>query len=234
MDQLKFFRGVCSWGHVLFAIMKVLALLGAVFTLIGVLTLSFMPGGLVKMESTVKMDIRVEMIKLLGDDWAEISKDFSLSDIGEGFDDGVVDEKGVTLSQSVSGQTFENRAISLALVPIFVQMLLSYFLFRLIAQVFRSFKLAAEPLRLDLKSQFYRGGWLLLALGTVPGVTMSLITFITDTEGLFESQYNLALVFAGFVVWALWDLLAHAKSFLPAEAPFTQPAESEEIHPDAF
>ncbi len=239
MDKLRFFRSVSSWGHVLFAIMKVLSLLAAIFTFFGVLTLSFMPGGLVKVESTMKMDIRVEMIKLLGDDWKEIYKDFSLSDIGEGFDEGGVDEKGVTISQTAPMQEFENRAISLALIPVFVQMLLSFFLFRFISRMFKALKESEEPFRAPIQSDLQRTGWLVMALGTIPGLCVSLITFITDTQGLFQAEYDLFLVFAGFLFWALSDLLTHGKSLLPKENIPTYPQDpgdsaSSGFDPNAF
>ena len=239
MDKLRFFRSVCSWGHVLFAIMRVLSLIGGIFTLLGVLILSFMPGGLVKIESRVVMDVRVEMVKLLGEDWKEFSKELDLSYLGEDFDQGEVDEEGVTLSQTVPSASFENRTVSLALIPVFVQLFLSFVLFGLLCRVFKKLKKAEEPFRVEIGEEMRRGGWALMALGTVPAFCVTLITFLTKTEGVFQAEYDFFLIFAGFLIWAFNDLFAHGKSLLPSEHIPTYPQDpgdsaSSGFDPNAF
>ena len=217
MDKLRFFRSVCNWGNVIFTIMRVFSIIGAVFALLGVLCLSFLPAGLVKMETNVKVDLQIAMAKVFGETWVENYKEVSPSDIGEGFDQAEINEEGIFISQSESSPVLGNRAISLVLSPAFVKMLLSFFLFGFIAKAFDLFKRSAEPLRAPVQPLLQRMGWMMMALGSVPGLCVSLITLITQTEGLMSADYDLFLLFAGFLVWAFSDLLTHAKSYLPPE-----------------
>ena len=215
MEKLRFFRSVCSWGDVIFTIFKVLSVIAAVLSLLGVLFMSFIPTGFVKMDTQVKVDMEIAMEKVFGESWTEIYKDFSPADFGMSEDGVVISEKGVTISESAEGYSLDNRAISLVLVPTFAGYLISFFLYGCIAKVFHRFKTSAEPLRASVRGEFRKMGWLMMALGSVPGVCASLITFITDTQGIVEAEYNLILLFAGFLVWALGDLLEHAASHLP-------------------
>lgn len=215
MEKLRFFRSVCSWGDVIFTIFKVLSMIAAVLCLLGVLFLSFLPAGLVKMDTRVKVDMEIAMEKVFGESWTELYEDFSPSDFGMTEEEATVSKEGISISQSAEGFSLDNRAISLVLVPSFAGYLISFFLYGCIAKVFHRFKTTAEPLRAPVHGEFRRMGWLMMALGSVPGVCASLITFITDTQGLVEAEYNLFLLFAGFLVWALGDLLEHAASHLP-------------------
>lgn len=258
MKSLKFFRSVCRWANVLFSILRVFAVIGAVGVLIGIFSLSVLPKNFFTVDMTVQTDMKFNMSAILGADWEEDRE--ALEEEAYALPEGAEwTEDGFAITETIPSTTMENRALALTLVPVFAQLLLSFALYLFVCRIFRALKDSPEPLTAPVSGNLKNAGWLLMAQGVVPALCGWLISLLTHTEGLVEVSFDLWQVFLGFLLWALADLIAHAASFVPAPSesaapPFhgysgyapasedqetvTPPAEDkkddEGHHPDAF
>lgn len=210
MDHLRFFRSVCNWGYVLFAILRVLYVIGAVGILIGIFTLSVLPKNFVTVDVVMETEMNFNMKALMGDAWEEFGEtDAELPEGGEWTED------GFAVNETVPATTMENRTLALMLVPVFVEMILSFALFLFLCRVFRTLKQSFEPFHAPVPGNLRNAGWLLMALGVVPGICGWLISLLTRTEGIVEVSFDLWLVFVGFLLWAAADLFVYAASRIP-------------------
>jgi hypothetical protein len=245
MKDLKFFRSVCSWGHVLFSILRVLSLLGAIGLLLGILMLVAWPQNTFSVDTSMKMDIKVNFARILGREWAEVKEEL-YDEIDTSLPEGAeITEDGIQIEQGTPSISMENRVFALSLIPAFVEMILAFSLYRFLGKTFKILKQAPNPFDAEAAKHLRTAGTFLMVQAVLPALCMSLVTLLTKVSGYFETEFDLFSVFLGFLIWALSDLFLYAKEKISAPLssppPFGGfPAETEpekqdsDIHPDAF
>lgn len=244
MKDLKFFRSVSSWAHVLFAIIRVLACIGAVCLLIGIFSLVAMPQSAFSIDTAVQMDVKVNFVKILGREWNELKEEIYDELDGTLPQGATITENGVSIQETVPSISIENRVLALSLIPTFVEMILSFSLYLFLARAFKILKDAQNPFDPSAAKNFRTAGTFLMVQGVLPALCMSLVTLLTKTSGYFETELDLFMVFLGFLLWALSDLFLYAgaklSSPLYSPPPFGGFGEEKkettdsDIHPDAF
>ena len=215
MKSLNFFRGVCRWGHVIFGILRVLAVIGAVGVLIGVFTLSFMPKDFVRTVVNAETKVEVNMRALLGSDWDE-ARDSAGDAISSSVPDGEVEvtDEGVSIRSNVE-TSMENRAVSLTLIPVFAQTVLVFLFCMFLCRVFRVWKKAQDPLHAPVTQNLKWVGGILIAQGAVPYLCGLLIQLLTKKDVSGNADLDLTLIFFGFLTLALVQLLEYAAEAAP-------------------
>ncbi len=225
MKPLNFFRSVCSWGHILFSIMRVLAVIGAVGTLIGIFSLALMPRNFFTLDIVTQMDMKFNLSSILGEEWENMLSEAEgevFSELPEGAE---FTKEGLEISEIIPSTTMENKALALSMIPSFVDLLLSFFLFLFLSRIFKALKTSPDPLLAPVSENFRHAGSLMMALGVAPALCGSLVSLLTQTENLLgETSFDLFLVFMGFVLWAASDLFLYAAASRTApNFPFTPP-----------
>lgn len=225
MDSLRFYRQVMNAGQILFTILRIFSAIGAVTILLCILALSFLPGGLVTVDVTAETKIRMNMRSLMGDAW-DSSDEALREQLQAMLPDGKITEDGFETEQVGETESVENRGLAIAMIPTFVELILSFALFRFLS---RAMEKAKEiPFHRDVATHLRSAGWLLLALGCIPALCAILISLLTQTS-LAQGSFDLYLIFGGFLLWALGDLILFVGPRLstPAETPT-------EENPNAF
>ena len=129
MKSLNFFRSVSAWGHILFAILRVLAIIGAVFTVIGIFTFSLLPRDFFSIDVSMQTDMKFNFKALLGENWSEIVKDAE-DVVYDSLPDGSkLTEDGIEISEITPSTTVRGKTLALEMIPAFTQMLISIALF---------------------------------------------------------------------------------------------------------
>lgn len=239
MKTLHFFRSVSSWGYVLFAILRVLAIIGAVAMVIGIFALSLMPNDFFTIDVSMQTDMKFNFKALLGDNWSEIIKD-SEDVVYDSLPEGsTLTENGIEISQVTPSSTMSGKILALEMIPAFTEMLISIALFHYLCKIFKMLKTAADPFAAPLTEDLRYAGGILMALGVVPALSASLIQLLTKTQGLSgDTSFDLWLIFCGFLLWALADLFLYAKARLapptPPATPSTPSAPSDQTPPSPF
>ena len=215
MKSLNFFRGVCRWGHVIFGILRVLAVIGAVGVLIGILTLSFMPKDFVRTVVNAETKVEVNMRALLGSDWDE-ARDSAGDAISSSVPEGEVEvtDDGVVI-RSNAESAMENREVSLILIPVFAQTVLVFLFCMFLCRVFRVWKKAQDPLHAPVTQNLKWVGGILIAQGVVPYLCGLLIQLLTEKDISGNADLDLTLIFFGFLTLALVQLLEYAANAAP-------------------
>lgn len=245
MKDLRFFRSVCNWGHVLFSIIRVLALIGAIGLLIGIFALVAWPQNTFTIDTAVSMDVKVNFERILGRDWEEF-KDEIFDELDGTLPEGAeLTEDGITITEDAPTVSIENRVLALSLIPAFVEMLVAFSLYLFLGKAFKILKLSPNPFDAEAAKHLRTSGTILMVLGVLPALCMSLVSLLTKVSGYFETEFDLFAVFMGFLLWALSDLFLYAKDKLStplySPPPFGGfPSENQnensdsDIHPDAF
>ena len=251
MKDLRFFRSVCSWAHVLFSIIRVLSCIGAIGLLFGIFYFVALPQNTFSIDSTVAVDVKVNLKRLMGKEWpelyAEMEEELKDELQGELPDNAVVSEEGIEVKETVPAITMENRVFALSMIPSFVEMILGFSLYLFLARAFKILKLAQNPFDSMAAKHLRTAGIFLMVQATVPAICMTLVSNLTRTSGYFQTEFDLFAVFLGFLLWALSDLFLYANEKLstplytpppfggfPAENKPEETKENSDIHPDAF
>ena len=240
MKSLNFFRSVSAWGHILFAILRVLTIIGAVFTVIGIFTFSLLPRDFFSIDVSMQTDMKFNFKALLGENWSEIVKDAE-DVVYDSLPDGSkLTEDGIEISEITPSTTVRGKMLALEMIPAFTQMLISIALFHYLCKIFKALKIAAEPFAAPITEDLRYAGGILMALGAVPALSAGLIRLLTKTESISaDVTFDLWLIFCGFLLWAVSDLFLYAKSRLFAAqatpSTHTPPAEpSDQTPPSPF
>lgn len=241
MKDLRFFRSVCNWGYVLFAIIRVLSLLGAIGLLIGIFGLVAFPQNTVVADTSVSIDLKVNLSRILGREWEEMKEEIYDELDGTLPEGAEITEEGIRIVEDTPSVSVENRVLALSLIPSFVEMILGFSLYLFLTKAFKILKLAPNPFDAEAAKHLRSAGTVLMVQAVLPAICMSLVTLLTKTSGYFETELDLFAVFLGFLIWALSDLFLYAKDRISAPpAPFggfpseTEPKQDSDIHPDAF
>ncbi len=226
MKSLNFFRSVSSWGHVLFAILRVLAIIGAVGMLIGIFTLSLMPKDFFSIDVSMQTDMKFNFKALFGDNWSEIIKE-SEGVVYDSLPEGSkLTENGIEISEITPSTIVQGKFLALEMIPAFTEMLICIALFHYLCKIFKTLKVAVEPFAAPITEDLRYAGGILMALGAVPALSAGLIQLLTKTESLSgDVSFDLWLVFCGFLLWAVADLFLYAKARLTPPSPTSNPSE---------
>ncbi len=240
MKSLNFFRSVSSWGHVLFAILRVLAIIGAVGMIIGIFTLSLMPKDFFSIDVFMQTDMKFNFKALFGENWSEIIKE-SEGVVYDSLPEGSkLSENGIEISEVTPSTTMGNKTLALDMIPAFTEMLLCAALFHYVCKIFKALKTAAEPFSAPITEDLRYAGGILMALGAVPALSASLLQLLTKTKSITsEVTFDLWLIFFGFLLWAVADLFLYAKNRLtppasPSATPSTPSMPSDQTPPSPF
>lgn len=200
MKQNKLAPVAFSLAHVVFSLLRVLAAIGAVFLLIGILSLSFLPGGTVRVDTHTKMEMNFNLKPFFGETWKEY-KDTVLNQLGEGL---TPTEEGFAVEEEVVSQTLENRAMALSLIPTFASLLIQFFFYGALAKMGKELKLAPfPPISSVIPEQMKALAYSLFALGAVPALVSSLISLITGFSAETDLSFDLEKILWGLIVLAV-------------------------------
>lgn len=237
MKSLNFFRSVSAWGHVLFAILRVLAVIGAVVMVIGIFTFSLMPKDFFSIDVTTQTDMKFNFKSIFGDDWTEVIKE-SEGVVYDSLPEGSkLTENGVEISETTPSTTIRGKVLALEMIPAFTEMLICIALFHYLCKIFKALKIAAEPFAAPITEDLRYAGGILMALGAVPALSAGLIRLLTRTESISTGvTFDLWLIFCGFLLWAVSDLFLYAKGRLIATqaTPSAPAAPSDQTPPSPF
>lgn len=225
MKKIGFVRGVATAGNVLTNVLKVFVVLGAVGILLGVLSLSFLPGDFISVTIDSGMTAEVNFRSLLGEGWEE-QKDLLLSAFAG---DVTETENGVRLSESVESVKINNRLLAISLIPTMVELILLFALLNCLSKAFREWKHSPNPFPFAVGGHLRYAAAFLFAMEIAPGFCSALISLFTGAELITDSSWDLTTVFLGFVLIALSYLFEYGASLKPAPAT---PVENEENKTD--
>ncbi|MBR2616265.1 MAG: hypothetical protein IKC69_06270 [Clostridia bacterium] len=252
MKKANFVRGVAQACYIIFSILRVMAVIGAVSLLILTVSLSFMPKNSVVTDTATRMDVTLNLKGSYGEMLSE-----SLAE-EDGF---TVTEDGVTMHGEES-VTIDNRMMGLSLIPSLSQLLVSIFLFEAAKRAARALRDASfTPFSPELAANLKKCGILLFVLAGVPFAVSALVTVISLGKAQLQTEIDMMVVLWGFVLLAASELCDYAATlapfpmgdFAPAGEPFAEepkaapseekkdsdetpppPSDHGDFHPDAF
>ncbi len=217
MKQLPFVRSVCSVCHVLFSIFRVMAVIGAVVILFGIFTLSFLPKNTVTVDTFTEMTMRFDLRSFLDDQtWNQVKEDL-VGAVVEGAQ--VTEDGSMIVKESEPSETMENRTMSLALVPVFAQLLASFAFYHFMTRLFKILRqMTFSPFSAEAAKEMKNVGFSLFALTGVPTVSAFLVSLFTGVTFL-ESGFDMETILWGFVLIALSFVFEFGAKFTPV--PFS-------------
>lgn len=209
MDQEKnkrYVRSVCKAGGVIGTIAKIGCIIGAVALVVGILLLSFLPAGAMKVEMSTgtRVFLAESLLRYAADE-----ESFALL-VGE------AEKESLTVEKTEGGYAFEgdptvveleNRTVAIAILPTLVKLAATAVFFHFLARAFKKeaegFLLFDRGAAADLKL----AGTSLWILFGAPIVTSSLVEMITGASPSADS--SLFLVFWGFALHAIARLMEY-------------------------
>ncbi len=223
MKPNKLAPAAFSLAHVVFSILRVLAAIGAVCLLLGILSLSFLPSGTVKVDTHTKMEMNFNLKSFFGEDWNEY-KDMVLNQLGE---DLTPTEEGFSVEEEVVAQTLENRAMALSLIPTLTSLLIQFFFYGALAKMGKELKNAPfPPFSSIIPEQMKLLAYSLFAMGAIPALVSSLISLITGFAGETNLSFDLEKILWGLIVLAVSQWLEplsrteHSEEQSPEQSAF--------------
>lgn len=241
MRKTPLIHAVASIGKVVFSILQVFSVIGAVALLLATLSLSFLPAGTVETETSAAVTMRFHLSRLVEGDFTEY-RDLLLS----GFEGAEKTEDGFQIQEITPSVSLENRKMALSLIPSFTQMLVLFFFYRALKNLCANLKESPlSPFTPEAPEFLKSLGISLFFLAGAPWLTASTIQIITG----ITSSVSLEL---GTVLWGLFALVLAeifriGKDSLPTpfpsaptppQAPYSAQQEDNkndsENHPGAF
>ena len=119
MKKQSFIQGVATAGRVVFTILRVFSMIGAVCLLLSILTLSFLPANLFSIKIKAEMEMDMNLREMLGESW----QDADLSNVDVQGGELTQTDDGVRFSTDLTALELENRSLALYLIPTLVQLL---------------------------------------------------------------------------------------------------------------
>ncbi len=227
MNKTKFIRSVASACQVVFSILKVLCIIGAVGIFIGVLSLSFLPRDTVVFRTETKVDMEFDLRALVGEAFDEVKQSLSGQET-EGLE---VTENGFRIVEETPIASAENHTLALSIIPTFAEMIVLFFFYRYLSRVAASIKEAQlSPFTSQAAKDLKCAGISLFFLAGAPAVCSTLIALLTHGKGtllLGETNVNLETILWGFVLFALSYLFEYGAllSHVPTQSPVQEPQE---------
>lgn len=217
MKKMPFVQGVAKASAVIFNIMSVLSLVGAVALLLAVFSLSVLPAGTLHLSADMDLSVEMKLARVFGDGWEEAVKG---TEIPEGAEK---TEEGYHVSEAASA-TLENRGFALALIPLFAEMITLYVFYRALAAASRALAEApsAAPFSPALAKESRTAGVVLFFLSAGPAVCKLLIGLLTAGKQVFtlgSGEIEFTLILWGFVLLALSYLFEYAVTLQPYVQP---------------
>lgn len=214
MKKLSFVRGVATAGHILFSILRVMMVIAAVFVLLGILSLSMLPKNTVTVDTYTQMVMKFDLRTFIGEEtWDEVKEEL-IDSIVEG---GKISEDGsVVIEESEPSETLENRTMSLVLVPVFAELLVSFFFYHFMARLFKLIRNAVStPFLAGTAKELKNAGISLFAMAAVPAAVSTLLALFTGVT-FTDSSVDLGTVLWGFVLLALSMIFEFGATLTPA------------------
>ena len=200
MKQNKLSGVAFSLTHVVFSILRIFSIIGAACLLLGILSLSFLPGGTVTVDTSTKMDMNFNLKPFFGEEW-DTYKEVLLGQMGEGL---TATDQGFAIEEEVVTPTMENRALALSLIPTFASLLIQFFFYGALVKIAKECKTLSTPLISPIIPEQMRVlSYSLFAMAAVPALVASLITMITGFSAQTDLSFDLEKALWGLIVLAL-------------------------------
>ncbi|MBR2634247.1 MAG: hypothetical protein IKD31_01540 [Clostridia bacterium] len=213
MKKLQFVRSIASVCHVLFSIFQVFSVIAAVFLLIAVLLFSLLPAETVVFNSFTEIEADFNFRNIYGDLWDEVrtQMEAQFGSMAE------LTENGLIVRETVPADKMTNHSMSLLLVPMMVEYLICFFLFRFFSRAFKAIKENAfSPFSQEAANSFRSAGYTMFFLGIAPSLAGFLVELLTGFSSGVEMNMDQILI--GFILLAAAALFEYALSLIPAPA----------------
>ena len=216
MKHQNLIQGTATAGKVVFTILRVLCVIGAVCLLLSILALSFLPNNLFSMRLSGTLEMNVNLREIMGDQW----KDVDLS----GVDAAITEtEDGIRIDQDVDVMAVQNRALALYLIPSLVELIVSYFFFRALSRAMNAIRERIHaPFSAEAAREFRAAGITLFVSAGAPVVCGTIISVLTASRtGTLNVGGNVDLmaILWGFLLLGLAALFEYGETLSPQPAP---------------
>lgn len=203
MNKTNFIRGVAAACQVVFSILKVLCILGAVAIFLGIASLSFLPKNAVVLNTSSQVSMDFDIRSLAGDAFDQVKDSL----VGQDQDGVEETENGFRIRQDAATLTAENRSLALSIIPAFAKMIILFFFYRYLSLVAASIKDASvSPFTPKAAKELKNAGIALFFLSAAPALCSTLIGILTHgmaSSILGENSLDFEMVLWGFVLFAL-------------------------------
>ena len=234
MRKTPLIHVVASIGKVVFSILQVFSVIGAVGLLLGTLSLSFLPAGTVETETSASVTMRFRLSHLVEGDITEY-RDLLLS----GFEGAEKTEDGFQIQEITPSVSLENRKMALSLIPSFAQMVVLFFFYRALKNLCANLKESPlSPFTPEAPEIFKSLGISLFFLAGAPWLTAAIIQLITGIAS--DLSLEMGTVLWGLFALVLSEIFRIGSSLAPTPFPSSpyppqeEKKDDSENHPGAF